>query len=168
MTATTGVLLLNATFEPLRIVSLHRAVCMIVEDKAEVVDAVEGQEIRSQFLSLPWPSVVRLKRYVKVRFRKFAPLSSRAVLSRDRHECAYCEDRATTMDHIIPRARGGTHEWSNVVAACVRCNAKKSDQTLEELGWVLRFSPTIPPSHHWLVIGWAERQQWEPYIARLG
>lgn len=161
---TAGVLLLNASFEPLRVVSLFRAVCMVVEDKAEIVKGVEGKHIRSQHIDLPHPSVVRLKYFVKVPFKARPPINTRTVLARDQHTCTYCGDVANTIDHIVPRARGGKHEWMNVIAACGRCNAKKADRLLSELSMKMRFRPTYPPSRYWFIIGFKEREQWEEFI----
>lgn len=162
---TAGVLLLNASFEPLRVISLFRAVCLIVDERAEIVDSVEGEFIRSPSVQIPHPSVVRLKRYVKVPFRRRTALNTRTVLARDRHECCYCGGKANTIDHIHPTSRGGENTWDNVVAACERCNTTKSDRTLDELGWTMRYQPTIPPDKYWLVVGWTEREQWNTYIA---
>lgn len=159
-----GVLLLNASYEPLTVLSLYRAICLVVDDKAEIIKGVAGKKIRSQYLELEYPSVVRLKRYVKVPFHKYTALNTRTVLARDRHKCAYCGKRAESIDHIHPISRGGKNNWMNVVAACKRCNTSKSDRHLSELGWKLQYKPTMPPPHHWFIIGWAERKQWEEYI----
>ena len=164
---TAGVLLLNASYQPLTVLSLFRAICLIVEDKAVVEKAVDGKKIRSQYLELEHPSVIRLKRYVKVPFRKYVALNTRTVLARDRHECAYCGKRAQSIDHVHPVSRGGKNNWMNVVAACNRCNTLKGDRHLSELGWKLRFKPTLPASKHWLIIGWGERVQWQEYIDTL-
>ena len=161
---TAGVLLLNASFEPLRVVSLFRAVCMVVEDRAEIVKDVEGKQIRSQHITLPHPSVVRLKHYVKVPFKARPSINTRTVLARDQHSCAYCGNQANTIDHIVPRSRGGRHEWMNVIAACTQCNSKKADSLLEEIGMELRFKPTFPPSRYWFIVGFKEREQWEEFI----
>jgi len=140
-----AVLLLNASFEPLRVISLRRAIGLVVAQKAEVLEAGEG-EIRSVSLTLPVPAVVRLRSMVKVPFVSTVPLSRRAVLVRDRRRCqfAHCGRPATTIDHVIARSRGGTHEWTNVVAACAPCNARKGDRTLAELGWRLSRPPLAP------------------------
>ena len=161
---TAGVLLLNASFEPLRVVSLFRAVCMVVEDKAEIIEGVEGKRIRSEKLDLPHPSVVKLVRYVKVPFNARPSINTRTVLSRDQHICTYCEERANTIDHIHPRSRGGKHEWMNVIAACSKCNSLKADRLLSETTMTLSFKPTLPPSHYWFIVGFKERKQWEEYI----
>jgi len=161
------VLLLNASYEPLWVVSLHRAIILILEEKAEIIETREGS-IRSPSLTLPYPSVIRLTRYIKVPYRRRIPFSNRSVLNRDGYKCAYCGKTATTIDHIIPRSRGGTHEWLNVVAACKTCNHKKGDKLLSEIGWELLIQPTVPEGRKWFVIGIAERESWQEYLEFAG
>jgi 5-methylcytosine-specific restriction endonuclease McrA len=135
-------LVLNASYEPLGIVSSHRAVALLLNDKATMLEA--GDEVfRSESLSLSSPSVVLLTRYVRVPRRR-VQLTKRALLLRDDFTCAYCRRRGETLDHVVPRSRGGTHSWTNLVAACVRCNNKKADHLLEEIGWTLSFEPYEP------------------------
>lgn len=160
------VLLLNATYEPLRVISTQRAIVMIVEQKA--VTEVKGEGVyRSPSTSIDVPAVIRLTRYVKVPFRANKPLTNKSVLARDGYECAYCDKRkADTVDHVIPRSRNGPHEWGNVVAACRKCNAKKSDKLLSELGWSLKWEPHTPKGTYWLIVGVPEVvPEWEPYLS---
>lgn len=157
------VLLLNASWEAIRIISMHRAIILIVEEKAEIVER-RDTEIRSPSLTLPCPSVVRLKRYVKVPIKKrHMPLSRRAILNRDGRICAYCNKEADTIDHIQPRSRGGKHEWLNVVAACRPCNSKKGNKLLKEIGWKLGIQPVNPEGKRWLIAGITDKV-WEEYI----
>jgi 5-methylcytosine-specific restriction endonuclease McrA len=129
-----GTLVLNASYEPLCIVPLRRAVVLVLAEKAVVVE--EGETLlRSERLAMNAPTVVRLSRYVRVPYRRAVPLTRRAVLARDGHRCAYCSARADTIDHVLPRSRGGGHIWTNVVAACARCNHRKGDRLLSEMGW---------------------------------
>jgi 5-methylcytosine-specific restriction endonuclease McrA len=158
------VLLLNASWEPLRTISIRRAVVMILQDVAEIVERGEG-EMRSPSISVPIPEVVRLVRWVKVPYRARIPLNGRNVLERDRYACAYCGKHASTIDHVVPRSRGGRHRWENVVAACPKCNHRKGDQLLSELGWELRHQPYVPRGDVWLVFGQKPRESWEPYLA---
>lgn len=168
MNQNTGVLLLNASFEPLRVVSLWRAVCLVVDDRAVVVHEAEGKgPIRSQYLSIPFPSVVRLRTYVRVPYKTKTRLNTRSVVARDNKECCYCGGFADTIDHVIPTSRGGGHKWTNVVAACSRCNSTKSDKLLEEIGWTMRYEPTIPPPHHWVTASKTERHVWNQYVPEL-
>ncbi len=136
-------LLLNASREPLCVVSLHRAVSLVLSGKAVVLET-DGRVLRSERMALPMPAVLCLTRYVHVPHRRAVPPTRRTVLLRDGHRCAYCGGPADTVDHVHPRSRGGRHEWTNVVAACARCNHRKADHLLSELGWGLLVTPTAP------------------------
>lgn len=147
------VLLLNSTYEPLAAVTLRRAVIMLVCDKADVVDDdPSGLAIHAATTSIAVPSVIRLRCYVRVRHHACIPLSRVALLRRDRFCCAYCGDRADTVDHVVPRSRGGRHCWENCVACCSRCNRRKADRLLAELGWTLRRMPASPTGPHWRLL----------------
>lgn len=137
-----GVLVLNADLGPLHRVSLKHAVRMLLRQVAEVHEAVPDRQIGV----FPVPRVVRLVRYIVTRWRFGAgPSWSRSgVLSRDGHRCAYCGAAATTVDHVLPRSRGGRNTWLNTVAACASCNQRKDDRTPAEAGMVLRVKPTAP------------------------
>jgi len=162
---TTGVLVLNATFEPINVIHLHRAVCLVVQEKADVIESVDGKTFRSANTEIPCPSVVKLRYFVKIPWKRRRPaVTNRNVLGRDNDTCGYCGGEASTIDHIHPRAHGGTNDWMNVIAACSPCNSTKSDLTLEQLGWELLFKPTIPADKTWLVVGWAEREQQAKYL----
>lgn len=157
-------LVLNATYEPLCVVPLRRAVVLVLAEKAVVVESSDDV-MHSERLAVPVPTVVRLARFVRVPYRREVPLTRRAVLERDAHACAYCGARAETIDHVTPRSRGGAHLWTNVVAACARCNHRKGDRLLGELGWHLTTSPVAPPATVAVVMGWALRDpSWEPYL----
>lgn len=136
-------LLLNASGEPLCVVTLHRAVVLVMTGKATVLES-DGRVLHAARVQMPLPVVLVLTRYVHVPVRRPVPPTRRTVLQRDDHRCAYCGGGADTVDHVHPRSRGGRHEWSNVVAACVRCNHRKADRTLVELGWQLPFLPRAP------------------------
>ena len=136
-------LLLNASFEPLCVVSSRRAVVLVLKDKAEIVHR-NGAEFRSERRAIPVPTVVRLVHFVRVPFRASAPLSRRAVFARDGHRCQYCGGAAENLDHVVPRSRSGPHSWENVVASCRSCNARKEDRLLTECGMVLRRAPKAP------------------------
>lgn len=159
-----GALVLNATYEPLCVVPLRRAVVLVLAEKAIVVEAGSAV-MHSERISVPIPSVVRLARFVRVPYRREVPLTRRAVLERDSHLCAYCPARADTIDHVRPRSRGGMHVWTNVVAACARCNHRKGDRLLSEIGWTLGIPPKEPPATVAVVMGWTSREpSWEPYL----
>jgi 5-methylcytosine-specific restriction endonuclease McrA len=137
-------LVLNASYEPLSTVSLRRAVVLVIQHKAVVEHARPGLRVRAAAVDLPVPLVIRLRRFVKVPFRQRAPWSRRGVLVRDRHRCAYCGRRATTIDHVVPRSQGGRDTWLNTVAACVEDNHRKADRTPSQAGMALLVKPFEP------------------------
>lgn len=145
-------LLLNATYEPLCVVSSRRAIVLVLARKAETVDSA-ADVVHAERVSLAVPVVVRLTRYVRVPYPAQVPLSRRAVFTRDGSTCVYCGSSATSIDHVVPRSRGGTHTWDNVVAACRRCNHTKADRSLAELGWVLPNPPRTPSGAAWRLLG---------------
>jgi len=161
------VLLLNVTYEPLTTVGLRRAVCLVLGGKAEVVhDDVEGAVLHAATVALATPSVIRLSRYVRVPYRNRVPLTRAALMRRDNYRCAYCGRRAETIDHVIPRSRGGQHVWENCVASCTICNHRKADRLLEEIGWTLPVPPVVPRGAHWRLVG-AHHDgdpQWAAYL----
>lgn len=147
------VLLLNSTFEPLTALPLRRAVVMVICDKADVVhDDPLGPTLHSATRSVPVPSVIRLRNHVRVPYRARIPLTRAALMHRDQHSCAYCGGKADTVDHVVPRSRGGEHSWENCVAACSACNHRKADRLLTEIGWTLRLVPASPKGQHWRLL----------------
>ena len=157
-------LVLNASFEPLSVVSPRRAVILVMAEKAEVV-LESGERFRSERLDLPVPSVVRLRYYVKVPFFRTGGLSRRGVFARDGYRCQYCGRHADSIDHVRPRSRGGTHSWENVVAACRRCNMAKRDRLLSETPMRLLRPPAEPPRSAWVAsaVGHVP-SDWLPYL----
>jgi 5-methylcytosine-specific restriction endonuclease McrA len=143
----TQVLVLNATYEPLNVVSVRRAVLLLLKEKAEIVEAAEAW-LHSEQLALPVPLVIRLVYYVRIPRRFSLPLSRRTVLARDHYTCQYCGERLPkgqlTIDHVMPRSRGGETRWGNVATACGPCNRRKGDRTPEEARMPLRREPRRP------------------------
>ncbi len=143
----TGVLVLNASFEPLHVVSVRRALLLLLKEKAELIEAAE-QTLRAPEQEFPWPLVIRLVTYVRIPSRLTLPLNRRTVFMRDEFTCQYCgrqPGRAhLTLDHIMPRSRGGALTWENVVAACSPCNQRKGSRLLSECGMLLRRPPFRP------------------------
>jgi 5-methylcytosine-specific restriction endonuclease McrA len=161
------VLLLNVTYEPLTTVGLRRAVCLVLGGKAEVVhDDGAGAVLHAASVALVTPSVIRLRRYVRIPYRNRVPLTRAALMRRDNYRCAYCGHRAETIDHVIPRSRGGQHAWENCVASCTICNHRKADRLLEELGWTLAVPPVVPRGAHWRLVGaqYDGDPQWAAYL----
>ncbi|GIU83287.1 MAG: HNH endonuclease [Acidimicrobiales bacterium] len=143
-------LVLNATYEPISVVSARRAVVLVLAERAESVHG-SGKLMRSERISVEIPSVVRLLRYVNVPYGRRAALSRRAVFIRDGHRCQYCGGPAESIDHVIPRSRGGRHVWENVVACCRTCNAKKRDQLPEQTGMRPLRPPRPPREACWIL-----------------
>jgi 5-methylcytosine-specific restriction endonuclease McrA len=159
-----GALVLNATFEPLCIVTSRRALNLVLATKAEMISA-SGQCFRSATASFEAPSVVRLLSFVKVPYTTRVALNRRAVFARDNHRCQYCNSAAENIDHVVPRSRGGTHTWDNVVAACKACNARKEDRMLHEINMRLRRQPVTPHARAWVLAATgARRPDWEQWL----
>lgn len=157
-------LVLNASYEPLSVVSSRRAACLVLSEKAEVLEN-NGHVFRSERLSFPSPSVIRLRYMVKVPYVRRAALSRRAIFARDDHRCQYCGARADSIDHVLPRSRGGTHTWENVAAACRPCNLDKRDRTPDEAGMQLSKPCRAPRTTAWVVVsGTGVPDDWRRYL----
>ncbi len=163
-----GVLVLNATFEPLHIISLRRAIVLVLKEKAEILEAAEAR-VRSENLALDMPLVIRLVYYVRVPHRLLIPLTRRTILARDQYTCQYCGAQPPkgqlTLDHVVPRSRGGEHTWDNVVAACIPCNQRKRDRRPEELGMSLLSPPAAPRYAAIVLLGKMQGHEvWRKYM----
>lgn len=157
-------LVLNATYEPLGVVSSRRAVVLVLAHKADAVHP-SGERIRSERLSVDVPSVIRLRTFVRVPYQRRAAISRRGVFLRDRGVCQYCGRKAESIDHILPRSRGGPHEWENVVAACRPCNTSKRDRLLEDTGMRLRSRPEAPRHLSWVLVSYPDvPEAWHQYL----
>lgn len=157
-------LVLNATYEPIGVVSGRRAVVLALTDKVDVLKSTD-EMISSEQLQLAIPSVVRLRYFVKVPYRREAPLSRRAVFARDQGRCQYCTKSAESIDHVHPRSKGGKHEWTNVVACCRRCNTLKGDRLLGECSLRLRSRPAAPTQMVWVkVAAGSVPPAWNEYL----
>jgi 5-methylcytosine-specific restriction endonuclease McrA len=159
-------LVLNATYEPLSVVSARRAICLVLLDKAEIV-ADDGTRVHSERFSVQSPVVIRLRYMVKVPYQRSTTMSRRAVFARDNHICGYCGGTADSIDHVMPRSRGGKNEWDNVIAACRGCNLRKRDRTPEEAGMKLAHPPQAPRELSWIMYSVPRiPEEWKPYLAR--
>lgn len=167
------VLLLNASYEPLRVITRRRALGLVLAAKADLVAAQEDRVVRTSGGSTyEVPAVVRLRKMVRVPFQSTVPLSRRAIEARDGRRCqvAGCDRVGQTVDHIVPRSRGGTHEWTNVALMCSRHNAAKGARLLDELGWRLKREPTAPRGELVLLARAGMRTapaSWAPYLPGL-
>jgi 5-methylcytosine-specific restriction endonuclease McrA len=158
-----GCLALNASFEPLTMVPMRRALRLVIDGKAEIVESDAERMVRSERLALPRPVVIRLTRFVHVPRRFRRQVTNTFLFARDRYRCQYCgrstselkPREALTRDHLIPLSRGGTNDWSNVVTACGPCNTRKANRLPEEIG----MHPVVPPVEpHFVHLSWAVRR----------
>lgn len=145
------VTLLNASFEALGTEIAMESVSRVVKGGAIAIENhASGFQVRSQHVTVPLPSVVQLTKYVFVKFKRSADEHSRvtfpAILERDKRTCGYCGSFANTVDHIVPKSRGGKETWGNCIAACGPCNNWKADRTPEEAGMELLWPPKVPNS----------------------
>ncbi len=158
-------LVLNASYEPLSVVPARRAVCLVLADKADIIEE-DGTELHSPSITLASPLVVRLRYMVKVPYQRRTALSRRAVFARDDYRCQYCGRTADSIDHVLPRSRGGQHAWENVAAACRPCNLAKRDRTPDEAGMRLARPCRAPRPSAWVVVSVARvPDAWKPYLA---
>jgi 5-methylcytosine-specific restriction endonuclease McrA len=164
-------LVLNATYEPLRIVSWQKAITLLFQGKVEVL-AVHDREIRGVTVRVQLPSVLRLLRHVRMK-RAFAdvPFSRTNVYARDDHRCQYCGGRFSpgqlTFDHVVPVARGGHKGWDNIVTCCIPCNRRKGDRLPEQAGMHLVRKPKRPEAHPHLTLSLGLRNapaSWRDYL----
>lgn len=158
-------LVLNATYEPLSVVSARRAVVLVLRAKAETV-AAGDRTWRSAESAVRVPSVVRLRNYVKVPYHRRVPLTRTAVFARDGNRCQYCTAPAESLDHVVPKSHGGKHSWENVVACCRRCNIRKGNRLPGQAGLKLTRTPTTPSYQGWLyaALGKSRHPHWVPYL----
>jgi 5-methylcytosine-specific restriction endonuclease McrA len=158
-----GCLALNASYEPLTILSLRRALRLVIDRKAEILEVDGKRRFRSATTELPCPVVIRLVRYVHVPRKFRRQVTNTFLFARDSYRCQYCGRHRTelrgrdflTRDHVVPISRGGANDWGNVVAACSPCNNRKGNRLPSETGMTLLATPT-EPNHVELV--WAVRR----------
>lgn len=158
-------LVLNVTLEPLSVVSIRRALVLVLRDRADVLET-NGALWRSETIEMSSPSVVRLRRYVRLPYDRKVPLNRRAVFIRDRHKCQYCGRRAENLDHVVPKSQGGGHAWDNVVASCRGCNTRKGGRTPDQAGLSLLRTPRLPARTSWVSVALdaIPDPAWVPYL----
>jgi 5-methylcytosine-specific restriction endonuclease McrA len=164
------VLVLNASYEPLNVCTVRRAHVLLYKGKAEVIEHLD-QPLRSATGSFVWPHVIRLLNYVRVPRAIQRKISRRALFARDGWRCVYCgtTNGRLTLDHVVPRSKGGESIWENVVTACAPCNLRKGDRSLEQVGMVLKTLPRPPQPVLFIKLA-APRipHGWTPYLGKLG
>ena len=158
-----GCLALNASFEPLTMVPLKRALRLVIDGKAEIVEADGAKVVRSERLALPRPAVIRLTKLVHVPRRFRRQVTNTFLFARDRYRCQFCgrsilelkPRESLTRDHLVPLSRGGTNDWTNVVTACSPCNTRKGNKLPAEIGMHPLSHPVEP---HFVHLSWAVRR----------
>lgn len=161
-------LVLNAGYEPMQLINWERAICLVMIGKAEII-AEYNRVIRTVSREYSLPSVVRLKRYVRmVKRLGMVRCTRKNILLRDNHQCQYCgvtcHPAAITIDHVIPKCKGGRTTWNNVVAACANCNRRKGDRPLSECGMSLLKTPARPTWHEIMREDEPFQDEWLAYM----
>ena len=159
------VLVLNQSYEPLMVIGARRAIILLLSEKVESLENYR-EIIHSVYLSMPLPSVIKLKEYARIR-RKEIVLSRKNILKRDNHTCQYCGKKSVpmTIDHIISRNKGGQDSWDNLVAACVPCNTKKGNHSLRYIQMDLSKMPRKPTMIlHLQKFVKQFQSSWRPYL----
>ena len=137
-----AVLVLNQDFTPLTVCSVQRAFMLIFLNKAELLNEVTDKKLRSVTQSFPFPSVIKINRYINMPY-KGVVMTRHNIFKRDGNQCQYCgTNKDLTLDHLIPRSKGGKSSWTNLVTACKKCNARKGDYSPEQVGMKLKKHPT--------------------------
>jgi CRISPR/Cas system Type II protein with McrA/HNH and RuvC-like nuclease domain len=138
------ILVLNADYQPINMTSFVKGYKLIYKGKAEVIVADKNNKISLFTADVARPKVIRLLKYIYLPYRKLN-LSKPNIYKRDGHACVYCNSRENlTLDHVLPRSRGGGNTWENLVTCCSRCNSRKDNMTPEEAGMKLKVKPTMP------------------------
>jgi 5-methylcytosine-specific restriction endonuclease McrA len=163
-----SIVVFSKNYLPISRVNIRRAICLLVTGKAEPLDMTAGMrfEVRSPNVIIEVPAHIRLKINSAERIWKIPPVNRREVLRRDKHQCQYCGSiKKLTLDHVIPRSKGGKHAWDNVVIACEPCNSRKGDRTPQEAGLILRTTPKAPthPAIAFAEQFWREQQLSSPF-----
>ena len=164
------VLVLNASYEPLNVCTVRRAHVLVFKGKAEVVEQLE-RPLRSAADTYSWPHVIRLVTYVRVPRAVQRKISRRALFARDGWRCVYCGSAhgRLTLDHVVPRSRGGDSVWENVVTSCAPCNLRKGNRLLEETAMTLITPPRPPAPVLFIHLAAAKiPARWEPYLNQFG
>lgn len=160
------VLILNQSYEPLSICSVKKAILLLYLTKAEIISKKESTRIRSVNYSIPFPSIIRLLTFIRIPFKQVV-LSRKNIHYRDNFTCQYCgtKTKNLTIDHIIPKSRGGDDSWENLVSSCKKCNNKKGSQTPEEANMKLLSKPRRPNQIIFIqqFIN-KNNEDWKPYL----
>ncbi len=159
------VLVLNQDYTPITVCTVQRAFTLMFLKKADLISDVNEKRLRSINHSFPFPSIIKIKYYVHIPY-KGVVMSRHNIFKRDGGRCQYCgTGKDLTIDHVVPRSKGGKSTWTNLVTACKKCNSRKSDYTLEKVGMKLNKLPIKPSYLTFLKMhNGAYREDWAPYL----
>ena len=162
------VLVLNASYEPINVCTVRRAAVLVLKDRAEIVERADHLTLHAEHFTMPRPAVIRLLSYVRIpRDAHRRKITRRAVFARDRWTCQYCgtERSSLTVDHVIPRSKGGSSSWENIVACCAPCNRRKGDRLPKQVNMHPRRKPSAPsPAIFVHVAAPVIPAAWQPYL----
>jgi 5-methylcytosine-specific restriction endonuclease McrA len=160
-----NVLILNQDYQPLSVCDVRKSLTLLFLDKAEMLHDYPDRKVRTIRTEYDYPSVIRLRRYARIPYKHIV-MTRKNILKRDGHRCQYCGTSSElTIDHVVPRSRGGADTWENLVTACDRCNHRKGNRTPREAGMPLRREP-FRPNHIIFLREYLGRVQdpWKPYL----
>jgi 5-methylcytosine-specific restriction endonuclease McrA len=160
-----NVLVLNQDYQPLSVCNVKKSLLLLFLDKAELLHEDPNKKIKTVRYNYDYPSVIRLRRYARIPFKHIV-LTRKNIVKRDAHKCQYCGTHENlTIDHVIPKSKGGKDTWENLVTACTFCNHKKGDRTPREAGMPLRRVP-FRPSHIIFLRDFHGQidDHWKPYL----
>ncbi len=160
-----NVLVLNQDYQPLSVCDVRKSMLLLLLEKAEMLHDLPTRKIRTIRTEFDYPSVIRLRRYARIPYKTIV-LSRKNILKRDNNRCLYCGSRERlTIDHVIPRSRGGDDSWENLVSACTDCNHKKGNRTPREAGMNLLGKPFRPNHIIYLRDFYGNvHESWKPYL----
>ena len=163
--------MLNASYEPINVCTVRRAAVLVLKERAEILERSEWS-LHAESMTLPRPMVIRLTTYVRIpRDAHRRKITRRAVFARDQWTCQYCgQSRGNlTVDHVIPRSKGGSSTWDNIVASCAPCNRRKADHLPDKAGMHPKRTPAMPQPHVFIHVATptipAAWRQWLPEAA---
>ncbi|MEL7146232.1 MAG: HNH endonuclease [Bacteroidota bacterium] len=159
------VLVLNQDYSPITVCSVQRAFLLVYLDKAELINSVKDNFLRTVSTSFPLPAVIRINKYINIPYRGVV-LTRQNIFKRDNHECQYCgSKKELTLDHVTPKSKGGKSTWTNLVTACQKCNARKGDYDLQTAEMALKSKP-VKPSYIMFLRNNSETytEEWLPYL----
>ncbi len=162
------VLVLNASFEPINVTTVSRAVVLVLKEKAEVLEQA-ARDVRTGARSFARPHVIRLTYLVRVPRYEARTISRRALFARDKYSCQYCGSGARlTIDHVVPRSRGGGSGWDNVVTSCAPCNSRKADRLPTDIAMFPKRTPRAPSPDVFITVAAPRHpESWKPYLTQF-